>query len=54
MRTGIVGQKYELSKLEIAYAMPQKANWPGIRKIGCELYDTTGRKLAASARATAS
>jgi len=40
-----VGQKYELSKLEIAFVMPLEANWPSSRKIGCDLYDVTGRKL---------
>jgi hypothetical protein len=49
-----VGQRYELSKLEIAYVMPQKANWPSNRKIGCELYDVTGRKFTGTVRGSKS
>lgn len=45
-----VGRPYELSKLDIAYLMPLESNWPGNRKIGCDLFDTTGRKLDKTAR----
>ena len=45
-----VGQKYELSKLEIAFVMPLEANWPSNRSIGCDLYDVTGRKLDKTVR----
>lgn len=45
-----VGQRYELSKLELAYLMPLEANWPSNRKIACEVYDVTGRKLDSTVR----
>lgn len=45
-----VGQRYELSKLELAYVLPTKANWPGNRKIGCDLFDATGHRLAGTVK----
>jgi hypothetical protein len=46
-----VGERYEVSELEIGYYLPSPTEWDeGMRRIGCYLYDVSGEGLVGSMR----
>jgi hypothetical protein len=46
-----VGERYEVSELEIGYYLPSPTEWDqGMRRIGCYLYDVAGESLVGSMR----